>query len=111
MKTRSEILGNNNLLVKIKSLVRTQEPDATLILYGSFVRGDNRPDSDIDLIILVSKNNVTMADERRIKYPLYDLEFDTGQLISPLVFSKQDWEQTHKVTPFYENVKREGITL
>lgn len=96
---------------KIKSIVLHTEPKSKVILYGSYARGDQRKDSDIDLLILVDRKKITMADEIRIKYPLYDLEFDTGQLISPLVFSKNDWEQKHKITPFYKNVTREGITL
>ena len=102
---------NQPILIQIKKLVETQEPKATLILYGSFARGDNNVNSDIDLVILVDKDKLSISDENRIKYPLYDLEFDTGQIISPLVFSKKDWEHRHKITPFYENVKREGVVL
>jgi hypothetical protein len=42
---------------------------------------------------------------------LYDIEFDTGTIISPLVYSKKFWEHEHRVTPFYENVKKEGVVL
>jgi len=31
-------------------------PDATIILYGSFARGDHRADSDIDLLILLNQD-------------------------------------------------------
>ena len=99
------------LFSTIKNLVQNQEPKAILILYGSFARGDNTADSDIDLLILLDKDKITINDEKRITYPLYDLEFDTGQIISPLVFSKKDWEHRHKITPFYENVSKEGIVL
>ncbi len=105
------MIAKESILLKIKRLVEEQEPEATLILYGSFARGDNNADSDLDLLILLDKDNLTINDENRIKYPLFDLEFDTGQIISPLVFSKKDWESRHKITPFYENVEREGIVL
>lgn len=91
--------------------VKTTEPNATMILYGSYARGDNRKDSDIDLLILLDKDKITRIDEKRIKYPLYEIEFETGQIISPLVLSKQDWESRHRITPFYENVNQEGIVL
>lgn len=100
-----------SILRLIKSSVSTTEPNATLILYGSYARGDNRDDSDVDLLILIDKDKVTRSDEKRIKYPLYDIEFNTGIIISPLVFSKKDWETRHKITPFYENVIREGRVL
>ncbi len=101
----------SNILALIKMSVSSTDPGATLILYGSYARGDFSDNSDIDLLILIDKEKVTRSDEKRIKYPLYDIEFNTGTIISPLVFSKKDWENGHKITPFYENIKREGRVL
>ena len=95
----------------IKNSVKTIAPTATVILYGSYARGDNRDDSDIDLLILLDKDKITWQDEKKIKYPLYSIEFDTGKIISPMVLSKIDWEKRHRITPFYENVQHEGIIL
>ena len=100
-----------DILLTIKDLVKLIDPTATVILYGSFARGDNDQNSDIDLLILLEKERLTRDDEKRIKYPLYDIEFETGQIISPLVLSKYDWESRHKITPFYENVTNEGVIL
>lgn len=99
------------ILKLIKASVNATDPKAVLILYGSFARGDYREDSDVDLLVLVDQEKITRADEKRIKYPLYDIEFETGTIISPLVFSKRDWETRHRMTPFYENVAREGRIL
>ena len=101
----------NTIFVTIKQLVQNIEPNAQVILYGSFARGDNNKNSDIDLLILLDKEKITFQDEKKIKSPLYDLEFDTGQIISPLVLSKSDWEDRHRITPFYHNIKQEGISL
>ncbi|MFA4852435.1 MAG: nucleotidyltransferase domain-containing protein [Bacteroidales bacterium] len=105
------MIGKKQILIKIKQLVAVTEPDATVILYGSFARGDNKKYSDIDILILVDKDRISIVDEKRIKYPLYDLEFDTGKIISPIVFTRNDWETRHKITPFYNTIKREGIQL
>ena len=99
------------ILSRIKKIVYRTEPTSSLILFGSYARGDNTKSSDIDLLILIDKDKITYFDEKRIKYPLYDLEFETGLIISPIVFSRKDWETRHCVTPFYNNVKREGIIL
>lgn len=99
------------ILMRIKRSVLTTDPDATIILYGSYARGDYKDDSDLDLIILIDKDKVDRDDEIRIKYPLYDIEFDTGQIISPFVLSRTKWETQHRITPFYENVAKEGIRL
>lgn len=95
----------------IKKSVKTSDPDATLILYGSYARGDYNEESDIDLLILVDKERITRDDEIKITYPLYDIFFETGVIISTMVYSKKFWTNEHKVTPFYENVNKEGIVL
>jgi uncharacterized protein len=101
----------NKILIRIKEIVSEIDPEATVILYGSYARGEQKKDSDIDILILVNLEKVSYTDEKRIKYPLYDLEFETGKVISPVVFSRNDWEIRHKITPFYRNVKKEGILL
>jgi uncharacterized protein len=104
-------MPNNTILMTIKQLVNNVDPSAKIILYGSFARGDNTINSDIDLLILVDKERITYQEEKQLKYPLYDLEFETGQIISPLVLSKKDWESKHRITPFYSNITTEGIEL
>ena len=100
-----------DILSSIKKTVKSIDPTATVILYGSFARGDNDKDSDIDLLILVDKQRLTPQESKKIKYLLYDIEFETGQIISPLVLTREDWETRHKITPFYENVTRDGRAL
>jgi predicted nucleotidyltransferase len=98
------------ILQSIKESVSATDPGATLILYGSYARGDFREDSDIDVLVLIDKDKVTMDDRRRVSSSLYKIELETGVMISPFLSSKKDWA-SHKVTPFYENVNREGIVL
>ena len=98
------------ILQLIKNSVKTSEPDATLILYGSYARGDYRDDSDIDILVLVDKDKITFQDETKITYPLFEIEFKTGTMISPMVYSRKAWAN-HKITPFYENVNKEGKLL
>lgn len=102
--------NKNQILQKIKSTVTAVAPNSVLILYGSYARGDYRPDSDIDIIVLLDKEKITWDDEIKISYPLYDIELETGTLISPYFYSKLGW-RNHIVTPFYENVIREGKVL
>jgi predicted nucleotidyltransferase len=48
----------------IKESVKSTMPDAELILYGYYARGDNKPDSDIDLLMLV-EGEITYDDEKK----------------------------------------------
>lgn len=105
------MIQKKDILSSIKSTIYSIDPKAIVILYGSYARGDNNPDSDIDLLILLEKDKLTAEDKVNISYPLYDIEFETGQLISPLVLSRTEWETRHRITPFYENVTKEGVKL
>ena len=96
---------------EIKDAIHKVDPNATTILYGSEARGDARPDSDIDLLILVDGDKLDAKREQLYTYPLYDIEWNTGVLISPMVILKKNWEHRPIKTPFYINVKNEGIRL
>ena len=101
----------NDILHTIKNVVMAVEPTATIILFGSYARGDNTQHSDIDLLILIDKTKLSREDEKKIKYPIFNIEFETGKIISPIVLSRNDWESRHRITPFYENITKEGVTL
>ena len=103
--------NESDIMRRIKSSLNTTEPEATVILFGSYARGDYKSDSDIDLLILLDKDKITHADAKRIAYPLYDIEFETGKIISPLILSKKRWETKHRITPFYKNILKEGVVL
>lgn len=103
--------NRNHILQLIKSSVSVSEPAATVILFGSYARGDYRKNSDIDILILIDKEKITSKDTKRVAYPLYDIEFETGKIISPLILSKKSWETKHRITPFYKNVRKEGVIL
>lgn len=78
-------------------------------LYGSEARGEAHEKSDIDLLVLVPKDKVTLQDELEIAAPLYDIELQTGVLINALILPKREWGRN--VTPFYENVMQDSIVL
>jgi uncharacterized protein len=99
------------ILNQIKKIVKDRAPSAKIYLYGSRSRGTAKKDSDWDLLILLNKDNISSDDEREISYPLYDLEFETGEVISPMFYTEKEWNSKYKVTPFYQNVMKEGRLL
>lgn len=103
--------SRKSILSKIKKTIHKTEPGATVILYGSFARGENRPDSDLDILILVDSENTDWKATRKITHPLYDIELETSQVISPVVISKKEWQYKYLNTPLYANVKQDGIVL
>ena len=105
------MVDKDQILQLIKESVKLTAPTATLILYGSYARGDYDEASDIDLLILLNQEHVTRDDRVKIMDPLLDIQFEKGILISPKVFSRTNWETKQRITPFYYNVTKEGIVL
>jgi predicted nucleotidyltransferase len=104
-------MNKQNIIERIVKQIRETEPDAEVILYGSYARGEQTEESDIDLLILLDKDEVSFKEEKDISFPLYDIELDSGVLISPYILSKKKWHTRHSITPFYDNVMREGVIL
>ena len=103
---------NKSLVInRIKKTIHDKDPNADAYLFGSRARGDNRSDSDWDILILVESSKVTNEIEDKFRDGLYDIELDSGQIISTFIYPKDLWESSLKFSPLYKNVKNEGIRL
>ena len=83
--------------------------DIEVWLYGSEARGDARPDSDIDLLVLFNKQKVDFDDKDKIYDITYPIELESGVLINPFIISKAQWES--RMTPFRDNVETDRKRL
>ena len=99
-----------NISRKIKAVINNIDADAEIILYGSRARGDEKNDSDWDILILTNYP-VDLSVERKFRNKLYDLELEINESFSVFVYSTIEWETRQRITPFYENVTNEGVWL
>ncbi len=81
-----------------------------MYLFGSRARGDERPDSDYDFLI------VTSHPSREFRNMLYDIVIDifleTGRDISLKIYKTHEFQRLRRMrTPFMENVLTEGIKI
>jgi len=69
------------------------------MLFGSKARGDDRPDSDIDVLVIVTTDDWRICD---VVYGITtDILLQTDISISPKVISKKFLEQLQKEDTFF----------
>ena len=84
----------------------------TVLLYGSYARGDFRADSDIDIMILVDLSEQEILKKGHVLSDItFDYNFNDDLKIMPIVKNLDHFNKWLRAYPFYYNVKREGIEL
>ena len=104
-------MESSDILKEINRIAKEVLPKGgQLILYGSRARNEAAKDSDWDLLILLDKPEIKHEDYDNVAYPFAALSWDVGELISPILYSKNEWKKC-SFTPFYKNVEEDGIVL
>ena len=84
----------------------------SVIVYGSFARGDYSDLSDIDVMLLVSLGE---EDIKKISDQISDLAFEFmmkyGVDISPVITNTDHFNYWADNLPYYRNVRDEGVKL
>ena len=101
----------DQILLMIVGIVNKNAPDSEVYLYGSQARGNAKKLSDWDLLILLKRQNISFDYETKFMDEFYELELETGEIISPLFYSKSDWNANHSATPLFENIQKEGVRI
>lgn len=102
---------DEKIVQRIISVANKTAPDSEVYLYGSRARGKARKVSDWDLLILLSSANISFDFETKFMDEFYEIELETGEVISPLIYPKQKWLEEYSSTPLFENIQKEGIRL
>ena len=100
---------NREILNKVKSVVLGFDKNAQVILFGSRARGDEKPASDWDFLIITSFP-VDEKKKRELRDQLFYTELETNQAISSVIYFKDYWENS-KVTDLYQNITKEGLII
>ena len=83
-----------------------------IILYGSYARGDFRPDSDVDIMILVDMSDLELkVYGQQLSYMTYDFNLDNNLDIKPIAKSEAHFKKWISTYPFYSNIHKEGVVL
>lgn len=84
----------------------------SVILYGSYARGDYDEESDIDVMIMVDLPPEELARYREIVIDYcVDLNIEHLVVIMPKLQSLPLFEKWKNALPFYQNVIKEGVVV
>ena len=112
MRTLDELglSPNDEAAIKeARQLLFTQFPVERVVLFGSKSRGTDDDESDIDLLVLTSRE-LGWRERGAIVDALYDIQLRHDVVLSPLVVPTVEWEQgLFSVQPLHREIERDGI--
>lgn len=83
---------------------------ARLIIYGSYARGEEREDSDVDLMLVLPDEKATIAIEDKVRDVIYDAGFELDMHFSVMVVTESQ-ALKHSGFMVFGSVEREGIDI
>ena len=99
------------VLRKCKAALRAMYGDRLkgVILYGSSARGDDAPESDIDLLVLLDGPVNVAAEIRRVWDELYPVQLECDREISIRPAAADSYERGESI--LFQNIREEGIAV
>lgn len=81
-----------------------------IVLYGSYARGTNTSESDVDVALLLN-GKLNENREDKLSDLVVDLNLKYDKVFSVIDIDYAVFKKWEKVTSFYKNVNKEGIVL
>ena len=83
-----------------------------VMLYGSYARGDQQEESDIDVFALVDLSKEELMNYRRtVSRFSSDIDLEHDVLLSIKLQDAETFHRYGSVLPFFRNVMKEGIRI
>ena len=82
----------------------------SIVLYGSYARGEETPESDVDIAVILKVGNTEEMHDKMVDI-VVDYELDLAVTLSVVPIDYDQYVEWNKTLPFYKNVEKEGIIL
>ena len=83
---------------------------AEVVLYGSAARGEDRHESDVDLLLVLNREPTRTQNEQMLQLAA-SIDLDFGICLSPLVMSPATYRWHREGAPLWHNLRRDGVWL
>ena len=101
--------NDRQAIERASDILRAQFPVERVVLFGSKARGDDDPESDIDLLVL-TRRSVGQEEKGQMTSAVFDLQLSLNVCISLLVVPLEEWERgVFQVMPIRFEIDREGV--
>jgi len=78
-------------------------------LYGSYARGDYRPSSDVDVMILLTDYRNYWNEQKKISQLASDVSLEYDVTISCIFIKELQWKTASNELPLIYNIQKEGL--
>lgn len=83
---------------------------ANVILYGSYARGDESEESDVDIALILLRQ-ATKEQTNTMIGCVANYELECGKVLSVVDIDNDKFNKWKDTLPFYKNINKEGIAL
>ena len=111
MRSTTEPLDTSTLLARLKSRLQAIYGDRLrgVVLYGSEARGEATPDSDVDILVLLTGPVALGQELRTIIEALYPLQLEMDRVLEAFPVDEADYLPGDYA--WYRHAQQEGIQL
>lgn len=111
MCSRSQLNKLTDDIVKEYRRVYGKAIDS-ILLFGSYARGDEDEESDIDIVAIVHGERLMLQEQlKSIWDSSAEIGLENDVVISPAVIPYTEYTKYKDILPYYRNISKEGLVI